>query len=400
MNKIWLIAANTYHPRVRSGSFLFLTLFLPILMVAAGAVAVIFFENEVELGVVGYVDQTGRLAEVSNINAGGTEFDLVRLNDVKQAQSALSSGQIEAYLVIPQGYFTGEPVIFYGETTPGAELRQALERFLRLALWPEAPEAIMARAENPAEVTFVSLSTGTEISSGLGLVVFFATPAILAILFAIAVAFTTGQMGSAVVREKEQRAMEMVITSLRPRDLVAGKVLGMSLLALTQFGIWIAGALIALLIYTSGEADLRGLVFPWRAALWGLLLITPGYLLFAVLGAGVGLIAGDNQQAQQLAGLLGILGFVPMWFTAAWINQPDGAAAVTLTLFPLTAAVTALLRMAFTEVPVWQLSASFVLLVLSLWLAIWVVARIFRVTMLVYGQAIRPRQIWLALRRA
>lgn len=400
MNKIWLIAANTYHPRVRSGSFLFLTLFLPILMVAAGAVAVIFFENEVELGVVGYVDQTGRLAEVSNINAGGTEFDLVRLNDVEQAQSALSSGQIEAYLVIPQGYFTGEPVIFYGETTPGAELRQALERFLRLALWPEAPEAIMARAENPAEVTFVSLSTGTEISSGLGLVVFFATPAILAILFAIAVAFTTGQMGSAVVREKEQRAMEMVITSLRPRDLVAGKVLGMSLLALTQFGIWIAGALIALLIYTSGEADLRGLVFPWRAALWGLLLITPGYLLFAVLGAGVGLIAGDNQQAQQLAGLLGILGFVPMWFTAAWINQPDGAAAVTLTLFPLTAAVTALLRMAFTEVPVWQLSASFVLLVLSLWLAIWVVARIFRVTMLVYGQAIRPRQIWLALRRA
>jgi ABC-2 type transport system permease protein len=275
-----------------------------------------------------------------------------------------------------------------------------MDRFMRRAMFPAAPEGLYERVDNPSEVTYVSLKTGEEITSEIGLVVYFATPAVLAVLYALSIMFMTGQLGSAVVREKEQRAMEIVITSLRPSELVAGKILGMALLALTQFGIWITGAVLAVVLFAPSGWDLQSLVFPWGAILWALPLILIGFLLFAVLGAGAGIIAGDSQQAQQVAALIGLLGFAPMWFLPFLIEQSESVLAVALTLFPLTATTVALIRMAFSEVPLWQLSASLVLLVLGLGLSTCLVARIFRAAMLIYGQTLRPVQIWRALRQA
>ncbi|MFU8771358.1 MAG: ABC transporter permease, partial [Anaerolineales bacterium] len=164
-----------------------------------------------------------------------------------------------------------------------------------------------------------------------------------------------------------------------------------------QYSIWILGGIIALMLFASGGAEIGAIMLPWRAILWGILLTLPGFLLFAVLAAGAGVIAGDNQQAQQLASIVGLFAFVPLWFTAFLITQPDGSIAIALTLFPLTAPTVALVRMVFSEVPTWQLLASCASLLVSLLLAVWIVARIFRVAMLVYGQPFRPVQIWKAL---
>jgi ABC-2 type transport system permease protein len=400
MKKIWLIASNTYSHRVRSGTFIFLTFALPLLMVAVGVFSVIFLVDEADLERVGYIDQTGQLAMVDRVEQYGETLQMIELVDEEQAQAAFLNGSIEGYLLIPAGYFEGEPVTFYAEQAPGTNLRVALRQFMRQALFPEASEAVIARVENPSEITYQSLRTGAAVSSGIGLVVYFASPAILAILFALAVVFMTGQLGSAMIREKEQRAMEMVVTSLRPRELVAGKVLGMALLALTQFAIWIGGAIIAIALFAPAEWNLQSVALPWRAIIWGLVLMVPGYFLYAMLGAGAGIIAGDSQQAQQMAAMAGLAGFIPIWILPMLLSQPDGPLAVGLTLFPLTAPSVALLRMSFGDVADWQLIAALIALLLGLWLATWVVARIFRGAMLIYGQTLRPRQIWTALRRA
>jgi ABC-2 type transport system permease protein len=400
MKKIWLIASNTYSHRVRTGTFIFLTFALPLLMVAVGVFSVIFLVDEADLERVGYIDQTGQLAMVDRVELYGETLHMIELVDEEQAQAAFLNGSIEGYLLIPAGYFEGEPVTFYAEQAPGTNLRVALRQFMRQALFPEASESVIARVENPSEITYQSLRTGATVSSGIGLVVYFASPAILAVLFALAVVFMTGQLGSAIVREKEQRAMEMVVTSLRPRELVAGKVLGMALLALTQFAIWVGGAIIAISLFAPAEWNLLSVALPWRAIIWGLVLMVPGYFLYAMLGAGAGIIAGDSQQAQQMAAMAGLAGFIPIWILPMLLSQPDGPLAVGLTLFPLTAPSVALLRMSFGDVADWQLIAALIALLLGLWLATWVVARIFRGAMLIYGQTLRPRQIWTTLRRA
>lgn len=194
--------------------------------------------------------------------------------------------------------------------------------------------------------------------------------------------------------------MEMVVTSLSPRELVIGKVLGMSLLSLTQIALWVVGALAALALTLLGTLRIQELSVPWSALLWAALLGVPGYLLYAVLGAGLGVIAGDRQQARQLAGMLGFLGMGPLYFMSAILDNLGGPLGVALTLFPLTAPTIALFRMTLSEVPTWQLGLSLAIMVASLAASIWFVARIFRAAMLMYGQSLRPRQILRALREA
>lgn len=194
--------------------------------------------------------------------------------------------------------------------------------------------------------------------------------------------------------------MEMIITSLRPSQLVAGKLMGITMLSLTQIAIWAIGGITAVVLLLAGNVELGSLSLPWNALFWAAMLAVPGYFLYAVIAAGIGIVAGDTQQAQQLAGFLGFFGMVPLWFTGLIVEAPNSPVAIGLSLFPLTAPMVTLFRMALTEVPLWQLIASFAILLLSLLAGIWVVARIFRAAMLLYGQALKPRQIWRAMKQA
>ncbi len=400
MKKIWLIVWSTYKQRVRSGSFLMLTLGVPVLMVIAGSIP--FFTEGFgdELPVVGVVDQTGQLASIQEVTVDDQILRLEAFDEPTQAQEAFQQGEIGGYLVIPGGYFEGEQARYYAEESPNTFLSSGLQIFMRHAMLPHAPEWTLERLDDPMNRTFVSLDTGESVQEGPALILRIATPAALAILMALALLFTSSQMGAAVVREKDQRAMEMIITSIRTSQLVAGKVLGMTLLSLTQLAVWGTGVLIAIILLLTGEVDLSGVSIPWSALFWAVMLGVPGYFLYAVVASGLGIIAGDTQQAQQLAGFLGFLGMVPLWFAGILLDAPNSATAVGLSLFPFTGPIFILFRMTLTEVPLWQLLTSFGILILSLLAGIWMVTRIFRAAMLMYGQALKPREIWRALKQA
>ncbi len=393
MNKIWLMAWSTYRRRIRSGMFLILTFGLPLVMLIAGAVPLI--RNSGDLPPVGIVDQTGQLAPVSQVSVGDQVLTLTPYASLQEAGDAIQQGDIAGYLVVPENYFQGEATTFYGEDPPTESLKEGLTIFMQHALLPDAPPAHIERLYEPAERTFVAQSSGEEVSEGPGLIIQILTPVILAMVFALAVFTGANQMGSIVVREKEQRAMEMIITSMSPRQLVMGKILGITLLSLTQVGIWTLGALsaAALALSNANTGGLAAIHIPWRPIIWSLLMGIPGYFLYATLGSGLGIIAGDAQQARQLSGYLGLLGLFPLYFTAMIVEAPNGALAVGLTLFPLTAPMMSLLRMTMTAVPAWQLMASLAILLACLVAAIWFVARIFRIAMLMYGQTLNPKQL-------
>jgi ABC-2 type transport system permease protein len=174
----------------------------------------------------------------------------------------------------------------------------------------------------------------------------------------------------------------------------------MTLLSITQIGIWLLGGAIALLLFSRNSFALSDISVPWNAISWSLVIGVPAYFLYATVAAGVGIIAGDSQQARQLSGYLGMGIFVPFWLSMLLVNQPNGAVAVGLTLFPLSAPVTAMVRMALTEIPVWQLWAAAAGVLLSLAGSLAFVSRMFRASMLMYGQSIRPKAIWRAMQEA
>lgn len=407
MRKIWLMATSTYRQRVRSGMFLLLTLGLPVLMIVAGAVpALLAARGGQAPAAIGVVDESGALApaEPMTIEASSPAGDQILVfrpyPDRQAAQDAQQAGETGGTLLIPGGYFDGQPVSYMSGDEPGAGVEEGLERYLQRALLGERPPWVFERLQDPAVYTYASQTTGQEVGEGPALIIRLLIPIALALIFSLAVFIGANQMGVAIIREKESRAMEIVVTSLRPSELVAGKVLGMSLLSLTQFALWTTGALIAGTLAFSGAVDLSTISIPWGILFWGSLLIIPVYFLFAVTAAGVGIIAGDSQQAQQLAGLVGVLGLAPLWILGFILIEPNGPLAVGLTLFPFTAPTVALIRMLFGPVPIWQLAAAVAIATLTLAAGVWFVARIFRAAMLNYGKALRPRQIWRAFSQA
>lgn len=400
MNKIWILARATYWHRVRSGAFLVLTLGLPLIMVISGAVPFFLQQQSDQQPVLGYVDHTGRLVNVERVELEETSPAFIAYADIAAARQALAREVIGGYLVIPEDYFEGQASIFYAAEEPDNSLETALAAFIRRALLPGAPAWLLERLENPSHITYVDYASGQAVEAGIGLVLRIALPFVLALMFALTLLTGANQMGSAIIREKDQRAMEMIITSISPVELVAGKVLGLTGLSLTQVALWALGGVIALGLLLFNTTGLQSLVIPWHVVAWAILLGGPGYFLYAILAAGLGLVAGDSRQAQQLAGLLGLVGLAPLWLAGLLVRNPDAPLAVALTLFPLTAPIVSLMRMAFGQVPFWQLTASLALLIASLAASIWLVARIFRAAMLMYGQALRPRQLWQALKEA
>jgi len=403
MRKSWLVAASTYRRRVRSTAFLLLTFGIPAMMVIAGVIGFITAIGG-DVRRIGYVDQTGELAPVDSVVVDNRTLHLSSYADEGAARLALDSGEIGGYLVIPESYLRegspGARPTYYGEESPGARLEEGMTAFMRRALLPDAPEWALDRLDNPSDITYVARQTGERVAQGPALVVRVAMPAVLAMVFVLSVFASANQMGSAVVREKEQRAMEMVVTSISAQELVVGKVLGMTLLTATQVAVWLLGAMIGLGLALSGALQLQDLSIPWSALLWAALLGIPGYFLYAVIGAGLGVIAGDKQSARQLSGMLGFIGMGPLYVLGAIIDNLGGPLGVALTLFPLTAPTIALFRMTLSEVPTWQLGASLVIILITLAVSVWFVARIFRAAMLIYGQTLRPRQILQALREA
>ncbi len=410
MSKISLVAATTFRRHVRSPWFLILTFGIPVLMVIVGIIPILM-ETRGALPPIGYVDQTGELAAVESVTVNGDTLQLTPYQDPDAARRALDAGDIEGYLLIPEDYVAapslgGSPGAtpgFYGERRPSAKLQEAMKAFMREAMVPGEPAWVLDRLNDPSRITYVARQTKERVVQGPALVIRIATPAFLAMVFVLSVFASANQMGSAVVREKEQRAMEMVITSISPQQLVTGKVLGMTLLSLTQVALWTVGAVLGIAVALLGQQSItlriQDLSIPWSALLWAGLLGIPAYFLYAVLGAGMGLIAGDKQQARGLSGMLGILGMSPLYLLATLVENTGGALAVGLTLFPLTALTIALFRMTLSGISTWQLFASLGIILITLAAELWFVARILRAAILLYGQSLQPREILRALRQ-
>lgn len=397
MKALFLIASNVYRRRIRSGSFLLLTFGLPLIMLVAAAVPILQLSKETG-GVLAVVDQTGELKIPSSVSTEDRSIEVLTFADEAQARQAISDGELAGYLLIPAGFPDDSPT-YYGLEDPGISTEDGLAQVLQRAIAPGQPDWVYYRLDNAAVVSYQALD-GSRVDEGFGLIVWVATPAVLALMYALAVFTGAGQMGGALIQERDERALEMVITSIRPSELVLGKVLGFSLVSLTQLAIWAAAGVGAVLLYLFSRPEPVAVQLPWTAIFWALALGVPSYLLFAFTGAGLGIVAGEGTQARQLSGVLGFLGLAPFWLIGLVVQQPAGTLAVALTLFPLSATSIALFRMVLSAVPTWQLASSLVITLVCLLLSGWVLTRLFRTVMLLSGQRPSISSLWRTVRQS
>jgi len=209
----------------------------------------------------------------------------------------------------------------------------------------------------------------------------------------LAIFSTSGYLMQAVVEEKENRTMEVLVTSVSPGQLMSGKVIGIIGVGLTQIIVWILFAVAFVLVGRQINDLFRSLHFSINSILLILIMFIPAFLTVAALMVILGVTVTDAREGQQVSGLLTMAVVIPYWLAVVIMTNPNGLLAVIMSFFPLTAPVTVSMRVMFTTIPTWQLALNLVVLVLAALSSLWLAGRAFRLGMLSYGKRLSLREI-------
>lgn len=410
MHNLWLVAKHEYRKRISTRSFLLATFGIPAIMLFVMAISVVTnLPGEIERP-VGYVDQAELLdpalspplaedAAEATVAAGQTPL-LQEFSTTAAAQAALAAGEIDSFYVVPTGYPAVQQLdVYYREEAPDAAVRDAFDEFLRVNLVGAvagAPAGTQERLREGPDLVVRAADGNREI--GRDNILTFVLPFLAAFLFFFAVIGSSGYLLQVVADEKENRTMEMVITSVTPQQLIGGKALGLMGVSLTQIFLWVAVAGIGLLVGAQFVPELGALTIPWSYLLLIASFFLPAYALVAGMMTAIGGAVTEVQQGQQIAGVLNLLFIAPLFFTVVLIGNPDSVLAVILTMFPTTSFFTVALRWGLGAIPLWQTGLSWLILVTTALLSVWASARIFRVGMLRYGQRLELSEMVAALR--
>lgn len=400
MRNLWLVAKHEYLKIVRQKSFLVGTLWLPVMLVVVMGMSIMAALGQRGNLPLGYVDHTSLLSDSVTLpldEDGKAPVAMQAFPDEVAARAALQAGEIQAYYVVPADYVqSGRAQLFYLNQRPGEVAQDDFASFLRANLLAKHPADVQQRMVEGSSITFRSSDGSQELDSQN--VLSFLVPFIAAFFFVFAVMNSGSYMLQAITDEKENRTIEVLATSVRPEELIGGKALGLMSVGLTQLGIWILSAIVALFVASFFVPEVQGVRIPWTLLGVVTLFFLPAYALTAGMMTSVGGMVSDLRQGQQITGILNLFFMLPFFLITLIMAKPNSPLIIALTLFPTTAFVTITMRWAITTVPLWQLAVSWVLLVTSAGASVWLAARVFRIGMLHYGQPLGIKTIISRLR--
>lgn len=390
MNQVLQVMTFEYTRHVFRKRFLFALLSLPLFILVMGFVIFLLIRSEFNLQPIGYVDHSGLLTGPDAIDSGDNWVTLRQFEREEDAQEALNSGEIQAYYVLSPDYLVSRQTKLIALEEPSGVATSQFTQLVRANLLSRFPAQVVQRLSQGNQLVVQSLDGSREFVQGdwLG----FVLPFMVGFVFLIAVFATSGYLLQAVVEEKENRTMELLVTAITPNKLMAGKIVGIIAVGWTQliawFGMVILLAMVGGLFFELPE----WISFSTSYLVLAVLLFIPAFIMLAALMVAVGATLTDAQEAQQVTSLFTIPLFLPFWFAVTLINHPNGPVAVGLSFFPFTAPITLAIRAGFASIPTWQLVLSLSALIIFALAAVWFAGRAFRLGMLRYGQRVPWRE--------
>lgn len=414
MNKLLLIIQREYTTLVARKSFIVITLLIPFLFVAIGAVPVLISEwnNSGSAEAVTVIDETGCLAGV----IPDTEsFRFIPLKgeagstDVKgffdQAGNSMS-----ALVVIPANVLDSAKVNIYSKSTVNMALVSHVTESLNdtltavkiASMGVPNLDKMVKEAQVDIDVNSVKLSDdGTESEASttaamvLGMVLAFIT-----YMFVL----TYGAMiMNSVIEEKTNRIVEVIVSSCKPFQLMMGKIIGVALVGLTQFLIWailisVAVGGLGISLANDSMSDLA-VVFNAIQSVNLVSIFTcfvvyflGGYLLYASLFAGFGSAVDQASDASQFTSPIIIVMVVALYAGIGCMENPNGSMAMWCSMIPFTSPIVMMVRLPY-DVPFWQIAVSVALLYGTAFGLVWVSSRIYRIGILRYGKKFTFKEI-------
>ena len=447
MRKFLAIVKREYMQRVRAKMFIVSTILLPVIMSLFGLVPAIILNIEVGGPLrVAVVDQTGKLyaplqaavlgdedseeskeQATSTIKAegasprdvgqfgGSKNFQLMKVemngrsaDEVRaELDQRLRAKELDGYVILPPDVLTSGRAEFFnrnpGDMLSSRLLQSSLNRAIREQRLVEARVDPETRRELFKKVDLESVkigATGEERDSGGSFVLVFG----VGFIMYLAILMYGQVVLGAVIEEKETRIAEILFSSIKPFTLMMGKLVGVSLVALTQLCIW-ATAFATFALYGASLLSSRGVNAnipsgPFSHYVYFGLFFLLGYFIYATIYALVGSMVTTAQEGGQLAMPIILILVVSFYLFLPVSRSPDSSFSFWVSMLPFSAPVAMLVRIVTQTPPFWQIALSLLIGFGSVLLIMWVASRVYRVGMLMYGKRASLPEAWRWMRQA
>ena len=411
MHKIWLIIKREYLVRVRKKSFIIMTILGPILMAALLIVPIYLADENQENRIIA-------LNEDANYNLEDSEF--IHFTTIPTSEAELLKTDFSESPFYALLYIEGENFTLYSNQQISLSVSKSIERQLEQLIEHEKLKLlgidlqILEDASTEINITTKIISedgntsnSQAEASMGIGFI-----SGILIYMFI----FMYGTMVMrGVIEEKTSRIVEVIISSVKPFQLMMGKILGVALVGLTQFVLWI---LLTIIISTVAElafldanvmatemnssdqsvilaqvAELTGGINLVQIFLAFIFYFLAGYLMYSALFAAVGSAVDAEADTQQFVLPITIPLILSFVLITPIMENPDGTLAFWMSMIPFTSPVIMMVRLPF-GVANWELALSIGILIASFIATTWLAGRIYRTGILMYGKKATYREIW------
>jgi ABC-2 type transport system permease protein len=395
MSKFWLVSSHEYTRHVFRKRFLLALFSVPLLLAFMIILVIGMIIMETSSKPVGYIDHSGLLADPvpqARVKWPEQYVEMVAYTNEAAADDDLQAKKIQAYYIVPQDYLqTGQVEVYYLDKLKGSDAEQ-FTAFLKANLLANQPPDISNRILEGNDLVIQSVDKSQEASKNQFINIIL--PLIAGIVFIVAISTTSGYLIQTVTEEKENRTMEIMVTSVSPNQLMSGKVIADIAIGVTQILVWAGFIVLALIIGKNFLPSLSGIHFSGETIAVIILLMVPAFIMISGMMAAVGATVTEASEGQQIMGLFTIPIWLPYIFIAVFIQNPNSPLAIAMSLFPLTAPMTVTIRMGLTSIPTWQMIASITILVLSAIGAVWLAGRAFRLGMLRYGQRVHWKELF------
>jgi ABC-2 type transport system permease protein len=417
MRNFWRVFTYEIGRIARRRSFLIVTFGLPFLLSALSGVwqtlAPVPTMADVQqiaqrfdgLKAAGYIDGSGLFSVIPD------DLPLTAYPDEATALAALEAGDIEAYYVIPADYAeTGEVRQVIPKMALDNVTRDPLRALTMSALESSVPPDLLARFEDPVRLTEVDLNSllnpqieGETAVATLSQDADYTVMFIFTLLFLMTVFTGSGYMMQSVIEEKENKLVEILITSVSSEQLLTGKVIAQGVMSLFQVAVW--GIISVLLFSLQADFLTRNIPFllnfkiPLESIPVMAIYFLLGFFLFAAAFGAVGALSNSSQEGSQYTIVFVLPAMIPYFVIGQLVADPNGPLAVILTLFPLTAPIATIARSTLIAIPLWQVALSVTLLGATVVGAFWLAGRLFRAQLMMSGKVPSPRALLRAIRQ-
>ncbi len=407
--KTGIIARHEFNSIVKRKTFLIITILGPFLIFAVTVLPMLLSDgsDQIEAGTrIALTGSTSALAAPLEAALGSQGITLIVSDDREALETELvEEGSLQGIIDIPGDIMKVDSFTYYSKSGTDYLYSQMIRGIVG--------EIVLARRLAEAgfdqkEYQSLSRTPGVDVKklsrSGVAESQDIGTVIITSISFIMLLYMSTllyGQMiGHSVVVEKTSKTVEVLLSSARPSEIMAGKIIGIGCAGLLQYAIWISAALLIRSVMAEGFASAILSSFSLSTLLLLLLFFIAAFSLYASLYAALGAAAENEQNLGQLAWPLIIFLVIPMVMISNLVLNPNSVLTIALSYFPLTSPMVMFVRVLVEMPQLWELVLCFAILILSIAGILWFSSRIFRVGILMTGKKVTIKEMlrWVRYR--